>query len=97
MQENTIIQKNLFAIGNSNEPGTQTISTWLLNSEVSKPCLFKQSRQPDRILLVIKSLNLAITIPTFKVEAVVKEPSKIAIKFYLDILIDSHEKVLSSN
>jgi len=49
------------------------------------------------ILLVIKSLNLAITIPTFKVEALVKEPSKIAIKFYLDILIDSHEKVLSSN
>ena len=58
---------------------------------------FKQSRQPDRILFVIKSLNLAITIPTFKVEALVKEPSKIAIKFYLDILIDSHEKVLSSN
>ena len=64
----------LAAIGNSNEPGTQAISTWLLSSEVSKPCLFKQSRQPDRILFVIKSLNLAITIPTFKVEALVNEP-----------------------
>ena len=61
----------LAAIGNSNEPGTQTISTWLLNSEVSNPCLFKQSRQPDTILFVIKSLNLAITIPTFKVKLVI--------------------------
>ena len=76
----------LAAIGNSNEPGTQTISTWSLNSEVSKPCLFKQSRQPDRILFVIKSLNLATTIPTFKVDALVNEPSKIAFKFYFDIL-----------
>jgi hypothetical protein len=69
----------------------------LLNSEVSKPCLLRQSRQPDRILFVIKSLNLAITIPTFKVDELVKDPSKIDIKFYFDILIDSHEKVLSSN
>ena len=75
----------LAAIGNSNEPGTQTISTWLLNSEVSSPCLFKQSRQPDSILFVIRSLNLAITMPTFKVDALVKDPSKIAFKFYLVI------------
>ena len=89
--------RDLAAIGNSNEPGTQTISTWLLTSEVSNPCLLRQSRQPDRILFVIKSLNLAITIPTFKADALVKVPSKTASKFYVGILIDSHEKVLSSN
>ena len=73
--------KSVFAaIGNSNEPGTQAISTCKLSSEVSNPCRFRQSRQPDNILLVIKSLNLAITIPTFKLAVLVKEPSKIVIK-----------------
>ena len=84
-------------MGSSKEPGTQAISTSLLSSDVSNPCLLRQSRQPDKILFVIKSLNLAITIPTFKEDALVKVPSKIVITFNLDILIDSHERGLSSN
>jgi len=55
--------------------------------------------------VLIKKLDPTVELPAYKTEgasgmdlmALVKEPSKIAIKFYLGILIDSHEKVLSSN
>ena len=66
---------DLAAIGSSKEPGTHTISRLLLDSEISTPCLFKQSKHPDNSFDVTKSLNLATTIPNFNEAESVKEPS----------------------
>ena len=66
-------------IGSSKEPGTQAISNCLLDSDTSMPWRDKQSMHPLKSLLVMRSLNLAITIATLKEEEFTKEPSIVAL------------------